>query len=223
MEKQLTILITCYNKEKYISYILGQLIDQNCAEIDVHIVDDGSTDNSINIIKELVEPIDNFHIHHWDKNQGTGYTRQYCLSLVQTNYFIFIDSDDMLVENYVELILSKIKENPNADIHHFRTRYYPLGNTVVFSFSLWDRVISKKFLDKNNITFNDKLTNMEDWNLRCRIEQVPFEEVQHQEVLYIYNILAEGTITHDKPIWYNHNLDGIRAESAADYCEDYNK
>lgn len=223
MKKELTILLTCYNKEKYISYILQQLIDQNCEALDIHIFDDASTDNSLNIIQELVGDINNFTIHHWDTNKGTGSTRNYALSLVKTKYFIFIDADDMLTETYVQTILQKIRQYPDVDIHHFRTRVYPLGGTVMFNFSLWDRVISKEFLDKNNITFNPKLTNMEDWNLRVQIEKVPYIEMEHQEIIYIYNILAENTITHDNPIWYNHNLEGIRPESQVDYCEEYNK
>ena len=54
MKPKLSILITCYNKEKYISYILNQLIEQNSPEIEVHIIDDCSTDSSFNIIKEII-------------------------------------------------------------------------------------------------------------------------------------------------------------------------
>lgn len=212
MKPVLTILITSYNKEKYISYVLGMLIDQNRPEIQVHIVDDGSTDNSMSIIKEVVGDIDNFHIHHWDTNKGTGYTRTYALDLVDTNYFIFIDADDMIVEDYVDTILQVINEDDTADIHRFNTRVYPLGGTLANNFSLWDKVISKKFLIDNNINFNPELTNMEDYNLRVRIERVNYREVVHEKVLYIYNLLAENTITHEKPIWYNHGIDDMRDE-----------
>lgn len=223
MDKKLTILITCYNKEKYISYILGQLIDQNCQEIDVHIIDDASTDNSQSIVKELVDNIDNFYIHNLETNHGTGYVRNYALSLVKTNYFIFIDADDMLVENYVSLLLEKIDKYPDADIIHFCTRVYPLGGKTSLDFSLWDKVISKNFLDNNNITFNPNLINMEDWNLRSKINKVKFNEIHCPEVLYIYNLLAEGTITHQDPIWYNHNLEGIRDECDPNYLDAYNE
>ena len=200
MNKKITILVTCYNKEKYISYVLEQLKSQNKEEIDVHIIDDASTDNSNAIINELVGGIDNFYIHTFDKNHGTGYTRNYALSLVSTKYFIFIDADDMLVENYINLLLEKIDAYPDADIIHFRTRVYPLGGTLMMDFSLWDKIISKEFLDKNNIAFNIMLTNMEDWNLRKKIEKTNFNEVHCEEILYIYNLLAEETITHEQPI-----------------------
>lgn len=222
MKPRLTILITSYNKEKYISYVINMLIAQNCEDIVVHIIDDGSTDNSLNIINELISDVDNFHLHHWDKNKGTGKTRNYALDLVETNYFIFIDADDMITENYVTKILEYITEDPTADIHYFRTRIYPLGATVCYDFSLWDRVISKEFLDKNNIRFKDSLTNMEDYNLRRKIEKIDFTEVSHSDVLYIYNLLAEGTVTHENPIWYGHNLEGIREECDPNTIAIYN-
>lgn len=212
MKPRLTILITSYNKEKYISYILSMLIEQNCDDIIVNIIDDGSTDKSLDIINELIKDVDNFHLYHWDKNKGTGYTRNYALDLVETNYFIFIDADDMITENYIKTILGYITEDPTADIHYFKTRIYPLGGTVRYNFSLWDRVISKDFLDKNNIRFKDSLTNMEDYNLRIKIDKTVFREVTHEDVLYIYNLLAEDTITHENPIWYGHNLNGQREE-----------
>ena len=212
MEPILTILITSYNKEKYISYVLEMLKAQNCSEIVVHIIDDGSTDSSMTIINEIVGDLQNFNIHHWDKNRGTGYTRQYALDLVDTNYFIFIDADDMIVEDYVSTLLNTIKEDNTADIHHFNTRVYPLGGTLTNDFALWDKIISKDFLVNNNITFNSELTNMEDYNLRIRINKVSCKEIHHEKIIYIYNLLAEDTITHEKPIWYNHGLEDMRAE-----------
>lgn len=212
MKPVLTILITSYNKEKYISYILEMLKAQNRPEIEVHIIDDGSNDASLSIINELVGDIDNFFIHHWDENKGTGYTRYYALTLVKTNYFIFIDADDMIVEDYVDTLVNTIQEDSSVDIHHFTTRVYPLGGTLANDFSLWDKIISKQFLDANNITFNPELTNMEDYNLRVRISKVPFTEKHHDKVIYIYNLLAENTITHEHPIWYNHGIDDMRDE-----------
>ena len=176
---KLSIIIPYYNTYDLTVKLLKHLETQKTNEVEIIIVDDGCYETRF-------DDYDFIKVIHNEKNLNAPTSWNIGINNANGEYIAFIDSDDMLVENYVELILSKIKENPNADIHHFRTRYYPLGNTVMFSFSLWDRVISKKFLDKNNITFNDKLTNMEDWNLRCRIERVPFEEVQHQEILYIY-------------------------------------
>ena len=89
MDKQLTILITCYNKERYVSYVLRQLIDQNCDALDIHIINDKSTDASLEIIQEIVNGVDNITIHTLDNHCGIGYVRKFALSLVKTKYFIF--------------------------------------------------------------------------------------------------------------------------------------
>lgn len=211
MDKKLTILLTCYNKEKYISYVLRQLVDQNCDAIDVHIINDKSTDDSLEIIQEIVQDIPNFYIHSFDANCGIGYARKYALSLVETEYFIFIDADDMIVEDYISTILNAISAH-KADIHHFLTRTYPYGTIACLSHTLWDKVISIDFVRKNNIDFNEKLLYNEDVNFREQIEKVPFEEKHYHKIIYIYNLYTDNSITHNKPLWYKYNDEGLKEE-----------
>lgn len=207
--KKLTILLTCFNKEKYISYILHQLVSQNCEDIIVHIINDGSTDHSLEIIQEIVGDIPNFYIHSFDKNYGVGYVRQYALSLVESGYFIFIDADDMIVEDYIQTILATIAAN-TADIHHFLTRTYPYGITACLSHTLWDKVISIDFIRKNNIDFNKTLYYNEDIDFRQQIEKTHFKEQHYNKILYIYNLFTNDSITHKQPLWYKYGDEGLK-------------
>ena len=53
--KKLNIIVTCYNKEKYVSYVINMLKEQITEDMELHIYDDGSTDNSINIINQVLQ------------------------------------------------------------------------------------------------------------------------------------------------------------------------
>ena len=53
--KKLNIIVTCYNKEKYVSYVINMLKEQITEDVELHIYDDGSTDNSINIINQVLQ------------------------------------------------------------------------------------------------------------------------------------------------------------------------
>lgn len=211
MDKQLTILITCYNKEQYVSYVLRQLIDQNCDALDIHIINDKSTDASLEIIQEIVNGVDNITIHTLDNHFGIGYVRKFALSLVKTKYFIFIDADDMIAEDYVETILQAISAD-TADIYHFLARAYPYGNIICLSHTLWDKVFAIDFIRKNKIDFNETLCYNEDIDFRQQIEQYAFEEKHYQKIIYTYNLYTTNSITHTSPLWYQYNDEGIKEE-----------
>lgn len=212
MNKKLTILLTCYNKEKYISYILRQLVDQNCEAIEVHIFNDGSTDESLNIIQENIKEQSNFYIHNFKENHGIGFIRQYALEQVQSDYFIFADADDMITENYIQTILETINSEEYADIYCFKARTYPHGYMICLHQTLWDKVINTNFIRNNKICFNPNLLYNEDIDFRKQIEQTSFIEKSYPQVIYIYNLYTNNSITHELPLWYKYNGEGLRQE-----------
>lgn len=212
MDVKLTILLTNYNKEKYVSYVLQQLLDQQRDGVQVVVLDDGSTDKSVEIIEEVLSNTpNNFEFYKGESNIGSGPIRQLALSKVEGEYFIFVDSDDMISEQYVDKILEYCKEQ--ADVHIFRTRVYPLGGITALDFSLWDKVIRTQYVRDLGIDFDPALKNMEDYFFMNKLWSFGNAKVEHHnDILYFYNIFGSDTLTHQEPIWYNHNLDGMRPE-----------
>ena len=109
--KKLNIIVTCYNKEKYVSYVINMLKEQITEDVKLHIYDDGSTDNSINIINQVLQDYNKKNIitHFIPNNLGTGAIRELALQNVNSTYFIFVDADDLISENYVQKILYTYK------------------------------------------------------------------------------------------------------------------
>ncbi|WP_025730533.1 glycosyltransferase family 2 protein [Atopobacter phocae] len=91
--KKVTVLLPMYNSEKYIARCIESLVNQTYKDFDVLIINDGSTDQS----KEIVESFKDQRIHllENDKNRGIIYTLNRGLSLINGEYIIRMDSDDV--------------------------------------------------------------------------------------------------------------------------------
>lgn len=104
MTNKISIIIPIYNKEKYIERCIKSIIGQTYNNIEIIIVNDGSTDNSLKKCKELQE-IDSRIVIINQENKGVSEARNAGLDVATGNYIAFIDSDDTVDENYLlELI-----------------------------------------------------------------------------------------------------------------------
>ena len=106
MNNLITIAIASYNNSKYIERCIESVINQTYKNLEVLIIDDGSTDNT----KTVCEPYHKgSHIRYVSKdNGGLSTVRQLALEMATGDYICFIDADDYLAETYVESMLQKM-------------------------------------------------------------------------------------------------------------------
>lgn len=90
---KVSIIIAAYNTEKYIGECLDSIFDQTLQDIEVILIDDGSTDNTGCIVEQYKQRHDNL-ISCYQKNAGAGMARNYGITLAAGEYIIFMDSDD---------------------------------------------------------------------------------------------------------------------------------
>lgn len=96
-----SIIVPVYNVEKYIEQCLQSIFNQSYKNIEVIIVNDGSTDNSKSIIKKFCNKYKNI-IYIEQKNQGLSMARNRGLKEAKGNYIAFVDSDDYIDRNYIQ-------------------------------------------------------------------------------------------------------------------------
>ena len=102
MTNLISVVVTCYNHENYIEQCLRSIFNQTYRNIELIVLDDGSTDSSSEIIQEVLKEspfVTTFESH---ENIGVVRTRNKGINLLNGDYFIFVDSDDFLDDRYVE-------------------------------------------------------------------------------------------------------------------------
>ncbi|MGN0251611.1 MAG: glycosyltransferase family 2 protein [Oliverpabstia sp.] len=111
---EVSIIIPVYNKQKYISQLLHQIMKQSYHDFECILVDDGSTDNSGIICDNFAQKDKRFKIIHLP-NCGVSNARNMGLSCAVGKYITFIDADDMIAPVYVENLYSCIIKS-NSDL-----------------------------------------------------------------------------------------------------------
>ncbi len=108
--KKISIIMPVYNTEKYLKESIESVCNQSFDGVELIIVNDGSTDNSENIIKEMMIKHNNI-IYISQKNMGLSYARKVGLNHSSGEYIFFMDSDDMIYPDTLEYMYNEAKNN----------------------------------------------------------------------------------------------------------------
>lgn len=106
MEKKLcTIMTPTYNRGYIIKNLYNSLVNQSNKDFEWLVIDDGSTDNTESLIKELMTNDNGFEIRYYKKaNEGKHVSINFALDIVNSDYFFIVDSDDYISDKAVEII-----------------------------------------------------------------------------------------------------------------------
>ena len=110
----ISIIIPVFNIDKYIEQCIESVINQTLNDIEIICVNDGSTDNSLNILKKY-EQIDTRIKVFNQENKGAGAARNKGLEIARGDYIYFLDGDDYIEPFALEKLYTQITQN-NADI-----------------------------------------------------------------------------------------------------------
>ena len=184
----ISIVVPVYNVEKYINQCIDSILGQTYPHFELICVDDGSTDKSYKILKGY-EKQDSRVIVIQQKNQYAGVARNRGMEIARGKYILFLDSDDFVEENMLELLMDQA-EKDKTDILVFDSYQYDNAtqkviNTlwtavkpnlfgsgiksaegisdIVFDFTTpvpWNKFYLREFIIQNDIKFQDlKRTN----------------------------------------------------------------
>ena len=121
-----SIIIPLFNKAPYVKRALESVISQTFRNYEVIVVDDGSTDDSFNVAKEVLDTSNiEYHLIHQD-NAGVSVARNNGVKVSQGDYLCFLDADDWWASTFLERMDRLIKDYPEAGI--YGTNYYYVKN-----------------------------------------------------------------------------------------------
>ena len=176
--KKISVIVPVYNGVKFIKKCLDCLINQTYQNAEIILLDDGSTDNSFELLKEYEKKYDNvFAYTH--SNIGNSQTRNLGLSYCTGDYVTYLDVDDYFDCDFLEKFM-EVADNYEIVIGGYR-RVYENGDTE-FTYvhenndwnkykraTVWAKVYKKSFLDTNNIKYPNVRLYGEDvvYTMRC--------------------------------------------------------
>ncbi len=228
MKPLISIVVPVYNVENYILKCLNSLIKQNYKQIEIILVDDGSTDESGKICDEFKEKDDRIRVFH-KKNGGLSSARNYGIKKAKGDIIAFVDSDDYVKDGFV-LDLYRGMQAGNADIVICGyNNEKPKNETISgkeatirlltkqenIDIISWNKLYKKKLFTDNNIIFpegkkhEDTLTT---YKLMSKAKKVTYID----ESLYIY-VERKGSITASEKIEERLLMREKAAKEAVEY------
>ena len=223
---KISVIIPVYNVEKYLKRCLNSVINQTLRDIEIICINDCSTDNSLDILKEYAQNDTRIKLIDLKEKQNAAIARNYGLDNAQSEYLGFVDSDDYIdLDFYEKLYNCALKTNADIIKGNFKGQSLtgeitisPINDAILQSnekmsfFADWQSAIYKnKFIKSNDIRF-------------------PVECAKEQDIVFLFrSVVKAKTIEIVNDTFYNYIrrlnslesnvLDNDRALSAIKSCD----
>ena len=234
---KVSVIVPVYNVDKYVDKCLNSLVNQTLNDIEIIVVNDGSTDASEEIVKKYINKYPNLIKYIKQENQGLSDARNNGLKLVTSDYVMFVDSDDYVCNNILEKMYNKILEEnsdfvicgnnvvneedliisstyPNMNDNQDIITKMLLGNLCA-----WNKIIKKELLEDKDLAFRSRVWYEDidfSFKLFIKAKKMSFLE----ENLYNY-LLRDGSIMNSKNL--SRNLELLDAfDAIISYTKKYN-
>lgn len=230
MDNLVSIVVPVYNADKYINRCIKSIINQTYKNIELILVNDGSSDNSLKICKEYEKNYKNIHVID-SINQGVSHARNLGIKYCHGDYLLFVDSDDYLDEKTIEKSVSSINYN-NSDV-------------VVFGWNIFndhdDKILRKVLPLKKELFGQDFemcsiiktiLTNYADfgggypwnklWNLKVIKDEIPlfssdlffFEDLEW--TIRMLKLVKKISFINEPLYYYNYRVNSVTRKNGID-------
>lgn len=152
----ISIIIPVYNSNIHLRRCLDSVVIQSYENIEIILIDDGSTDTSPQICNEYSHKYDNIKVFHIP-NGGASLARKYGIEMAEGDYLAFVDSDDYIAPNYISAMYDALKR--------YDTKVSCCGVRIVYSNESikFDKTFSSVILEKDELM--TRFFNYEFWGL----------------------------------------------------------
>lgn len=219
MKSLVSIIIPVYNAVDYVEKCLDSLIGQTYRNIEVIVVDDGSTDKTADVCDRIAGTDPRIQVIH-ENNQGAGAARNTGLCRAKGNYICFVDADDIVSKHYVKGLLSAIRDkelaicgfdhnvNPKKEVEknykvegldqcHIYKRMFDTDEAGEPCYGyLWNKMFHKSIIDAYDLKFQSEYVMWEDMYFCCQYAAKIREAGYVRDCLYHYNNGNEKSISH---------------------------
>ena len=215
-ENLISVILPVYNREQKLSASVNSVLSQSHKELELILVDDGSTDGTRELCRSLSEEHENVTAVR-KENGGPASARNRGLSIARGSYIAFMDSDDSLEPSMYELLIGDL-ERTGADI-----AICGAGETSVLDntheimelltgirrgcgWSVWNKVYKRELI--SDIRFNEELRINEDLDFNMKAFSKAASVCMRKDDLYHYDISGDGLSRDTDP---DRNLSAMEA------------
>lgn len=212
---KVSIIVPVYNVERYLDRCLNTLVNQTLDGIEIIIINDGSTDNSLNIIKEYYMNYPDKIVYRSVENKGAANARNIALALAHGEYIGFVDSDDyvdlsmfekmylaakdqeaeIVTCGYNRINISDIQRRDVRQRKCFGYNVYQAPQLFINNVPyIWNKLFKKTLIDREQICF-EPLRIFEDLVFTYKLFLKSNKIVRVSECLYNYIFLREDSLT----------------------------
>lgn len=220
---ELSIVIPVYNVAAELPICLDSVVNQSFKDMEILVIDDASTDNSAEIVRNYASKYKNLKPVFLDKNTGVGNVRNYGIELSRGRYIGFVDSDDWIdLEYYYKLLYAIKRDKSQIAICGIKTEYnnskscefrykYSCYNCIDNAIALKlltksqgydcyitpivnNKIYDSEFLKKENINFNNNRSFQDDYFSFFAILQSSLISLVPDTYYHYYQ--RESSITH---------------------------
>lgn len=220
---RVAVVIPIYNVENYIADCLRSVYEQTYSQIEVILVNDATPDDSMeqaaSWIDKLRERFEVKVVTH-EHNRGLSAARNTGIKEATGDWIYFLDSDDEITPNCIELMASEVEKHPDLDFVIGNVKFvgatwnfplqceaYVVGNENIlrdYTTNKWymmavNRLYSKNYIKKNNLYFKEGLLH-EDELYSFQVATTSQAMAAVYENTYIYKVRSVGSITSERKL-----------------------
>lgn len=203
----ISIIVPVYNTEEYLERCIKSILDQSYTNFEVLLINDGSTDNSLEICKSW-QKLDERIVVFSKKNGGVSSARNLGLRNAKGTYITFVDPDDYIYPEYLE-VLKTLAEMNEADIVHCgcfwenkkindHGDFYIIDEKNYFDttcgWTVWCNLYKKEIIQNNGILFDENISYAEDSLFTLQVFSYAHKVVGTDKKLYFYEQKSGGIL-----------------------------
>lgn len=183
-----SVIVPIYNAELYLERCLNSIIMQTWENIEIILVDDGSTDKSGEICENYSKRDTRISVIH-KKNEGPATARNIGIYRAKGEYIVFVDSDDCIVQDYIQTLLTTLKEY-KADM--VVCGYYHMKSNK-------DPSLKKRRIKKKKYTVVSAEEMLKGWHGKYKhLETMPWNKLYKRELFLEHHIsFPDGKFAED--------------------------
>lgn len=216
MKIKYSVIIPLYNADMYICECINSIINCNRYDLEIIVIDDCSTDNSL-VFANQFKNDERIEIIQNKRNQGQAFTRNLGIDKASGDYLCFLDADDYIDSNYFEILDLLILENPQVIHINFRNIYGEIisenkkqtmfrGKGMEFLKKAltentyicmpWSYIFNRQFLIENHIKFPEEIRACEDEYFMLECLNIAEHVYSEDNIVYNYRYVP-NSVMHD--------------------------